>query len=833
MSRFIKVKNVDEVNRLIDEVTKNKQILRNEIQADQLGKEFAAKEQQKAQKPILEGLEAIKSSLQDVISPVVRVEEETGRKIRSDKPFSLPDFKKFIEDNSNESLLKLAVHLKPIIDKMDSSMWRILNVISVLKSESNQRQDQIITELKKMDPQQFAGLVAKLQAQGLLTGVPGGPPPPASGSAPTTTAPTGSTTSSASSSSKTPDEESAGLISFFSDLESIAKTAPPLPSSKLIKIPKIPVATPKKKLGSSDPTSTPLSKSPSFSTPLSSPLSSPYSPSSSSLSSRGPPPPVPPPRKGSPKSPWRPPSSSNVVPQSDPQPIIGTPDSVTGNEKAIMDEFKRADELLDSIKGLDETARQNALYEAQKIQNSLVQIVGKSSNVDLQDKLRTTLAKIIRKQKKYNITPDSVSGKEDEFDLYDDEDDEDDKDKPDDSNEKVVSPKKETITKAESLKRLKAEIEKPVDSINFDDLMFYLNNRPTKGITGLEIGNNGKLGKNGKIDLNQLKNKKIVLSKDSKIEYEVPKEYFTNSLLKLFLLNQKDITNSDYDNASTNDKLNYVNLLIRSGITKSSLTGSIKFKKIMASSTTSESVKTNINKIIEEYGGFSTEGIGRPRKSKTGKVKNAPTGMGISLPGQRGYGDFKMQKDGQFGNVWIDPNNLKKMVLTVYDNKGKRLSNMPIPYDLYHLITKRYDSRRNYSNEAVDTFNKLLKHAGIPFSESSSKKIKKVVDDVKKTVGFNWDVKPQEEPEQQKGGCNGCGKCGRGVKKEDCSQMIMVYTDPSDMVDRLNVLIGELSAKNDSESIPNEASQLIDKLKDMGEITDEEAKDLMKCFGLI
>lgn len=73
MSRFVQVKNPDEVNCLIDEVTKNKHILRNEIQADQLGKEFAQKEQLKTQKPVLEGLEAIKSSLQDVISPVVKL----------------------------------------------------------------------------------------------------------------------------------------------------------------------------------------------------------------------------------------------------------------------------------------------------------------------------------------------------------------------------------------------------------------------------------------------------------------------------------------------------------------------------------------------------------------------------------------------------------------------------------------------------------------------------------------------------------------------------------------------------------------------------------------
>lgn len=198
---------------------------------------------------------------------------------------------------------------------------------------------------------------------------------------------------------------------------------------------------------------------------------------------------------------------------------------------------------------------------------------------------------------------------------------------------------------------------------------------------------------------------------------------------------------------------------------------------------------------------------------------------------QKGYGSFKMSPDGQFGNVWIDPNNLKKMVLTVYDNKGKQLSNMPIPYDLYHLITKRFDSRRAYSSDALDIFDKLLKHAGIPYGDSASQKICKVVGDVKNKVKIGWDTEGQK-PEEQKGGCGGCqNKCGMGIKED--AQMVKVYGSVEEVCDWLNVLLGEVSAKNDNPAITNEISQLAEFLHKHGEIDQEQYKTLLKAFHII
>lgn len=186
----------------------------------------------------------------------------------------------------------------------------------------------------------------------------------------------------------------------------------------------------------------------------------------------------------------------------------------------------------------------------------------------------------------------------------------------------------------------------------------------------------------------------------------------------------------------------------------------------------------------------------------------SPTGMGISSSTDRKYDPYKMSASGKFGNLDINVPNLNKLLLTVKKN-GQRICHQPCPYDLVELLTKRYNPKKNYHPEATDLFAKLVRQAEIPITSVNSGKFKNIINDC------------------------GCNERSIQPLSKKSYQGIKVYSDPDEVANRLQIIMGEMGAGNDSTHLKNEAAQLIDWLKQKGLLDNEEQGVLMKANGLI
>lgn len=803
MSRFIKVKDPNQVHKLIEEVQKNKAILKNEIDSEVIGDQFAKKELEKQQAPTLEGLESIKKGILDVISPS-QIDKKTGLPYRvplldvlsesqidpvTGQTIRLP-IKSILEDllakNSNDSIIKLVQQLEPIRDRMKINTWQLIDAIANLKLVTGYKQDAIIEQLKKMEPKDFEATIQKLQAQGLITGVTGQQPPPSSGAA------ASASSASSSSSSQQPDEEADALKTFFETMNVQNVTVPKntktatIASSSLSKssgsssssttlsgypppipFPQPPPPPPPRTPTGTPPTGTPpkaltsLLLSPYVTTPVSSPF---YSAPNT---------PIPTPYKNTTVTQTN--TNPNQIPQTNPDPSILTVG--TGNEATIKNKI---DDALKTIKEI------NSISDAAEIRRLKKQII------DINKKLEPVVGLLSSKdiQMGYDqLSREAIAYENDIEELE----------------------KQQQITEQQKQKK---------HATNFD-----LSDYEAK---------NWKLGDKGLIPKITLKaNTIIAIDKNDPTKILYKKEGISSGL--------KSLIEDPWGNRDAKGSINYHLAKDKSFYKLQDFKDYYDLMNAVGWSKPSQSRLPEKYKILQS---MSQEGdnwtddfrftSGKKQKDimtmkqyfDQQQQQQPPTGAGLTPSAP--YKSFKMQPDGKFGNVWIDPNNLKKMILTVYDSKGKRLSNMPIPYDLYHLITKRFDTKRKYSAEAIDTFTKLLKHAGVEYGDSQSKKIKQVIGDVAKKFKVGWDVpneEPKEEPkEEQKGGCAKC---------EHDADMIKVYDNVEDVCERLNVLLGQISAKNDNPSITNEISQLTEFLYKKGKINESEYKDLLKAFGII
>ncbi|MBX2940287.1 MAG: hypothetical protein KF880_09455, partial [Ferruginibacter sp.] len=71
MSRFKKVRNHEELNALIDTITKNKKILKNRVDEEVFGKETAKQETAKTQAPVVAELQNVIKKIDTVLQPAI------------------------------------------------------------------------------------------------------------------------------------------------------------------------------------------------------------------------------------------------------------------------------------------------------------------------------------------------------------------------------------------------------------------------------------------------------------------------------------------------------------------------------------------------------------------------------------------------------------------------------------------------------------------------------------------------------------------------------------------------------------------------------------------
>ena len=128
-----------------------------------------------------------------------------------------------------------------------------------------------------------------------------------------------------------------------------------------------------------------------------------------------------------------------------------------------------------------------------------------------------------------------------------------------------------------------------------------------------------------------------------------------------------------------------------------------------------------------------------------------------------------------------------KLIVT----KGSEIIiNQNVDDDFIELITKRYNSKKTYSKESEDLFRDLTELSELPIHKTSLK-FKKII----KTC-----------------------KCDNSP--------IEYYNDPTELLNKLEIIIGSLKSGNTSSELFNNGINIIDELLQIGYIDKKEHKTL-------
>ena len=159
-------------------------------------------------------------------------------------------------------------------------------------------------------------------------------------------------------------------------------------------------------------------------------------------------------------------------------------------------------------------------------------------------------------------------------------------------------------------------------------------------------------------------------------------------------------------------------------------------------------------------------------------------GTGYLQPKRNAY---KVQNGGQYGNLVIDVPKLIGQLRLLAKKDGKTVIDKLVDFDTIDLLTKRFNSNKRYSDLSKMMFNELNRLSEIPIHRSSKK----------------------------------FSKIGSGV---------IYYNNPSDLMDRLELLGGSILAGNNG--VKDEFSQIAHKMLQLGIIGKKKLNDLLNVYVL-
>ena len=159
------------------------------------------------------------------------------------------------------------------------------------------------------------------------------------------------------------------------------------------------------------------------------------------------------------------------------------------------------------------------------------------------------------------------------------------------------------------------------------------------------------------------------------------------------------------------------------------------------------------------------------------------TGKGIYTQPKRNA--YKISSGGKYGNLIIDVPKLMGQLHLVAKKDGNKVLDKKVDFDTLDLLTKRFNSKKKYSNLSKMVFNELNKLSEIPIHRSSKK----------------------------------YSKIGSGI---------IYYNDVNDLIDRMELLGGSIMAGNDG--VKNEFSEIVHKLFQLGKIDNGKLNDLLKVY---
>ena len=146
----------------------------------------------------------------------------------------------------------------------------------------------------------------------------------------------------------------------------------------------------------------------------------------------------------------------------------------------------------------------------------------------------------------------------------------------------------------------------------------------------------------------------------------------------------------------------------------------------------------------------------------------------------------KMTKDGKYGKLTIDVPQLVEKHRLLAKEAGVVLLGEKVDSDFIDLISKRYDTKKKYSNLSTVVFKTLTDLSGLE-NKKRSKKFKNIIE----------------------GGC-----------------IPTFYNDPKDLLSLLELIIGSINAGNDNSKMKNRGMAILDELLKLGAISKDQHEKL-------
>ena len=172
---------------------------------------------------------------------------------------------------------------------------------------------------------------------------------------------------------------------------------------------------------------------------------------------------------------------------------------------------------------------------------------------------------------------------------------------------------------------------------------------------------------------------------------------------------------------------------------------------------------------------------------KAAKVGIKQTAEGIRRYNQPKRNAYKISQNGQYGGLVIDLPKLQGQLKVIAHKNGQKVYDKQADFDTLDLLTKRFNSKKNYSELARSVFSDLNRLSKIPIHRTSKK----------------------------------YSKLGSGV---------VYYNNPQDLLLRLELLGGSMSAGNNNSDVREEFVKIVHRLNKLNVIDNKQVNDLMKEY---
>ena len=174
-------------------------------------------------------------------------------------------------------------------------------------------------------------------------------------------------------------------------------------------------------------------------------------------------------------------------------------------------------------------------------------------------------------------------------------------------------------------------------------------------------------------------------------------------------------------------------------------------------------------------------------KHRLSFIEEGAKTLGEGIYTQKKRNAYKISQGGKYGGLVIDLPKLYGHLKVVAHKNGQKVYDKQADIDTLDLLTKRFNSKKNYSELARSVFNDLNRLSEIPIHRTSKK----------------------------------YSKLGSGV---------VYYNNPKDLLSRLELLGGSMSAGNDSNDVREEFVNITHILNKLNVINNKQMNDLLKEY---